>query len=453
MKRLVILLFLLAPALSRAQGTLDSLLRAGLDSNLGLRQQSIALERSFAALREARGLFLPSLSLLADYTYADGGRKIDIPVGDLMNPVYSTLNQLTQSNAFPQIANVSEQFLPNDFHDTRLRLALPLINAEIWYNEKIRREAYSGQQAALAVYKRELVKDIRTAYYQFLRADQAVAIYTNAAKLLQDNRRLTETLVGNGLALRANLLRIDAQLAKNEAARAEAVNNREAALRYLNFLLNRPQDTPVVMDTTLLTPSGETGERDRGAWDEGRGTSGRREELAQLERGIKQSEYLVRMKRGYLLPTVNTFFDAGYQGFYYKFDDDQQYYLGGVQLRWNLFAGMTNTRKVQQAEANLRELESKRAETEQQLELQATTARLALQSAQAQAAGTEAQERFSAEYYRQTLTRYREGQALLLELTDAFTQWTNNRLARNAARALTLVRQAELERALAAYPF
>lgn len=124
MKRLVILLFLLAPALSRAQGTLDSLLRAGLDSNLGLRQQSIALERSFAALREARGLFLPSLSLLADYTYADGGRKIDIPVGDLMNPVYSTLNQLTQSNAFPQIANVSEQFLPNDFHDTRLRLLL-----------------------------------------------------------------------------------------------------------------------------------------------------------------------------------------------------------------------------------------------------------------------------------------------------------------------------------------
>ena len=41
------------------------------------------------------------------------------------------------------------------------------------------------------------------------------------------------------------------------------------------------------------------------------------------------------MKRGYLLPTVNTFFDAGYQGFYYRFDE-QQYYLGGVQLRWNL---------------------------------------------------------------------------------------------------------------------
>lgn len=452
MKRLVILLFLLAPALSRAQGTLDSLLRAGLDSNLGLRQQSIALERSFAALREARGLFLPSLSLLADYTYADGGRKIDIPVGDLMNPVYSTLNQLTQSNAFPQIANVSEQFLPNDFHDTRLRLALPLINAEIWYNEKIRREAYDGQQAALTVYKRELVKDIRSAYYNFLRADQALSIYTNAEKLLQDNRRLTETLVGNGLALRSNLLRIDAELAKNEAARAEAVNNREAALRYLNFLLNRPQDTPVAVDTTLLTPSGETEVRDRGTWDEARGAIGRREELAQLESGIRQNQYLVRMKRGYLLPTVNTFFDAGYQGFYYRFDE-QQYYLGGVQLRWNLFAGMTNTRKVQQAEAGLRELESKRAETEKQLELQTSAARLSLQTAQVQVTGAEAQERFASEYYRQTLSRYREGQALVLELTDAFTQWTNNRLALNAARASRLIRQAELERALAAYTF
>lgn len=448
MKRLAIILLLLAPAATRAQGTLDSLLRAGLESNLGLRQQSIALERSFAALREARGLFLPSLTLLADYTYADGGRKINIPVGDLVNPVYTTLNQLTQSNAFPQITNVSEQFLPNDFHDTRLRLALPLINAEIWYNEKIQREAYGGQQAALAVYKRELVKDIRTAYYHLLRADQAVAIYANAAKLLQDNRRLTETLVGNGLALKANLLRIDAELAKNDAALAEAVNNREAALRYLNFLLNRPQDTPVAVDTTLLSET-----VGQGARDEGRGTSGRREELAQLERGIKQSEYLVRMKRGYLLPTVNTFFDAGYQGFYYKFDDNQQYYFGGVQLRWNLFSGMTNTRKVQQAEASLHELESKRAETEKQLELQTSTAQLALQSAQAQAAGAEAQERFSAEYYRQMLTRYREGQALLLELNEAFTAWTNNRLALNAARALTLVRQAEVERALAAYPF
>lgn len=441
-KRLSLLLFLLASVAGFAQGTLDSLIRTGLGSNLGLQQQNFALERSFAALREARGLFLPSVTLLADYTYADGGRKIDIPVGDLMNPVYSTLNQLTQSNAFPQIANVSEQFLPNDFHDTRLRLALPLINAEIWYNEKIRREAYDGQQAALTVYKRELVKDIRSAYYNFLRADQALSIYTNAEKLLQDNRRLTETLVGNGLALRANLLKIDAEIAKNEAARVEAENNRTNALRYLNFLLNRPLDTPVAADSTALNaqPPLEF-------------NGGRREELAQLESGIRQNKYLVRMKRGYLLPTVNTFFDAGYQGFYYKFDDDQQYYLGGVQLRWNLFAGMTNTRKVQQAEAGLRELESKRAETEKQLELQTSAARLSLQTAQVQVTGAEAQERFASEYYRQTLSRYREGQALVLELTDAFTQWTNNRLALNAARASRLIRQAELERALAAYTF
>ena len=55
--------------------------------------------------------------------------------------------------------------------------------------------------------------------------------------------------------------------------------------------------------------------------------------------------------------------------------------------------------------------------------------------------------------HEQTLSRYREGQALVLELTDAFTQLTNNRLALNAARASRLIRQAELERALAAYTF
>ena len=40
-------------------------------------------------------MFLPDISMNARYTVARGGRIIEFPVGDLLNPVYITLNMLT----------------------------------------------------------------------------------------------------------------------------------------------------------------------------------------------------------------------------------------------------------------------------------------------------------------------------------------------------------------------
>lgn len=37
-----------------------------------------------------RGMFLPSVSIEARYSRAGGGKIIEFPVGDLMNPVYGT---------------------------------------------------------------------------------------------------------------------------------------------------------------------------------------------------------------------------------------------------------------------------------------------------------------------------------------------------------------------------
>ena len=80
---------------------LDRYVQAGLESNLTLRQQVISIERSIAALEEAHGLFYPSVSFQTRYTRADGGRTIEIPIGDLMNPVYATLNQLLAAQGHP----------------------------------------------------------------------------------------------------------------------------------------------------------------------------------------------------------------------------------------------------------------------------------------------------------------------------------------------------------------
>src|ERR1700736_5643949 len=60
---------------------------------------SLVAER-LAALDQARALYLPTLDLNARYTRANGGRTIGIPVGDLLNPVYASLNQITGNSRF-----------------------------------------------------------------------------------------------------------------------------------------------------------------------------------------------------------------------------------------------------------------------------------------------------------------------------------------------------------------
>ncbi|HEY8970322.1 MAG TPA: hypothetical protein VIM64_14560, partial [Puia sp.] len=93
---------------------LEEYIRMGLDSNLALRQRSFDLQKALLDLKRAQSLFYPQAAFSSQYTLAHGGRSQDIPVGDLLNGVYSTLNQLTTSNKFPQVANQSIQFLPND---------------------------------------------------------------------------------------------------------------------------------------------------------------------------------------------------------------------------------------------------------------------------------------------------------------------------------------------------
>lgn len=439
------LILLLTPLLALAQSPiLDKYVEEGLKNNLALQQQEFSLQRSIYALKEARGLFIPSLNLLADYTYSEGGRSIAVPVGDLLNPVYSTLNQLTNTNDFPQVSNTSEQLLPNDYHTTRLQAAMPLLNAEVYYNQKIKKEDINYQQASVNVYKRELVKEIKNAYYSYLQTMQAAKIYTNTAKLLSDNKSTTEALVKNNMSLPGNILKINADLEKVNALHFEAVNNKALAAAYFNFLLNKPFSADIEEDSLMLNEVTTAGIiKDT--------TVQNREELLQLQSGLEQNNLFLKMQKSHAIPEVSTFFDIGFQGYGYTFDQVQQYYFGGIQLRWNLFNGFTNTNKVRQSEIVVSSLNVQLEETEKQLMLQLTRARLDLQSAIAkQQASLQALE-YAREYYRITQLRYEQNLALLIELSDALTQFAGAQLSLSLSNAEVLIKQSEVERAAASY--
>src|SRR4051812_44002318 len=95
-------------AAAGAQGILDNYINDGLRNNITLKQRNISLEKAMVSLKIANSYFAPSIGIQGNYTSGMGGRSIAIPVGDLLNPVYTTLNQLTASDKFPNIQNVNQ---------------------------------------------------------------------------------------------------------------------------------------------------------------------------------------------------------------------------------------------------------------------------------------------------------------------------------------------------------
>ena len=77
-----------APA--RVEEGLARLVDDALAANLELRAGSATVEQRLAALDQARARYMPVIDFAARYSVADGGRTIDFPAADLLNPVYES---------------------------------------------------------------------------------------------------------------------------------------------------------------------------------------------------------------------------------------------------------------------------------------------------------------------------------------------------------------------------
>lgn len=447
-KRIPVMLLLIALGLASrqaaAQQVLDKYIQHGIDSNLALRQKNFDLDKARLDLKRAQSLFYPQANFSSQYTLATGGRTQDIPIGDLLNEVYSTLNQLTASNKFPQVNNQNIQFLPNDFHDTRVEMSVPIINRQIKYNREIREELIISQQADADAYKRELVKTIKDAYYKYLQSGKAVDVFNNALALVNENLRVSEKMVNNNVATKEIVLRAKAQVSQVQTSLTEARNNRQNAVAYFNFLLNKPLTDAVETDSLVfellnvsITPVNEV--------------PGRREELTRLRSLQKVSNTNLKLNRSYWMPVVNGFYQVGFQGFGFKFNNDQFYQVGGLQLQWPLFRANDNKYKIRQAQIDSDALATKYKEVEQQLSLQVQTSYNNYRSAVQSLQSVSDEMQSAAETYRLTERRFREGQALQIELIDARTQLTNSQLKLSLAQLAVLTRSTELEYATASY--
>jgi len=440
-----ILIILITKAAAAQPGTLEQYIQEAFARNQALQQRSFQLEKAMYALREARGLFLPQVSFTGTYTRTSGGRTIDVPIGDLMNPVYATLNQLTGSDRFTPVSNQSFLLNPDNFYDAKVRTSLPLINTEIWYAQKIRREDITRQQAAVNVYKRQLVKDVKTAYYRYFQAARAVDIHNNALLLVRENIRVNQSMLRNGIRNSTSLTRAQTEEQRTLAAIAAAQNDQHNARAYFNFLLNRPLTDSIVADSAALAVVSHA------PVDTVSDISGR-EELLQLEKTRQMALLEEKLQRSAFIPRLSTFLDLGSQAYNWDFNNKSRYYLWGLNLQWDIFSGGQRRSRAQQAATDAATAQAAYNETALALQLELNRADNNYQTARSNYHSAQTQLQLAEKYYRDQLKVYKEGQLLYIELLDAQQQLTNARLELLQAHAQVQIARAEIERAEARYP-
>ena len=215
---LVCLLTLLATGVAAADyaGQVAGYIAQGRESNLALNAAGADVRRAQAQLEEARARWRPTVALAARYSRADGGRTIDLPVGDLVNPAYRTLNQLLQAQGqpapFQDIANQQISFLREREQETKLSLTTPLWAPAIDAGIDAADATLAATDAARAAYARTLERDIEVAYLDWLRANAAQSIVQASRDLLAENLRVNTVLFDNGKITRDQVLRAQAEV-------------------------------------------------------------------------------------------------------------------------------------------------------------------------------------------------------------------------------------------------
>ncbi len=428
-----------------------------LAANLELRASGATVQQRLAALDQARARYLPVIDFAARYSMADGGRTIDFPVGDLLNPVYETLDQMLvaqgQAPQFPRVRNESIAFLRDQEQETKLVLEQPLYEPRIGPAVDATRADTTRAEADLAALRSQVIRDVKQAYYRWIASQQAVTVLDATLEATRENLRANSSLYRNGKVTRDLVYRAEADVLEVEQERLATASRVRIAQSYVNLLRNAPLTQP--LPNAAL--DAETIERFRARLLSalaGRQVdapilqdlaSQRREELKSLDAAIAVGEARQDLARAAFKPSLAFGAEAGIQGTEYGFADEDRYVLASLVLRFNAFRGGADQAALREARAFTDQLRATRELAGQRvrLEVQQALENFAVAEASLDTAAKRAEAATGAFTI---ISRKRDlGQINQAEFIDARRAQTDAQLNVTRVRAEYLARLAELE--------
>jgi outer membrane protein TolC len=287
----------------------------------------------------------------------------------------------------------------------------------------------------------QLTIDVQRAYLQALFSDRLVQIQAENLSLASARLTQVQQLEGGGRAARYDVLRARVERANLEPQVLQARNDRELALLELKRLLNIPVERPIALTTSVdaraLPALLASYERDSTA-------EAVRASVRSAELVARARRDAIAVARADLLPTVNVFFQTGYQAFPVSgfptdfgrvatrfcpsgsdpsrtcnnggwFSDRQV----GVQVSWPLFDGLRAKGNIDLAQAQARLAETQLNLEREQVALEVAQARAELARARAAFAAQQLNAEDANAAFRLASLRFTRGVGTQLDVSDA----------------------------------
>jgi len=340
-----------------AEKLLEQYISIGLESNITLKQKQIEVEKSIETLKEATGMFLPSITLSSRYTYSKGGREMNLPMGGMLNPIHSALNSLMGVPAFPtDMDNLNIDLTPEDDYQTSVEITQPLFNTGIYFNRKLQSGLKQITIIERNIYKSELILAIKETYYNYLKAIRSIKILDRMLELAEDSLDVSRKLVESGVKTEEVIFSARTQIAELKQKRTSVERGLSFSASYFNFLLNRPLSEPIEIETKMIADDflllDETSLTI--TLDEAEGIALRnREEIKLLKNTLGIANTNVKLNQSSRLPTVTGVFEFGYQGEEFEFTMDNDYWSASIIGEWDIFSGMQKKSLINQAKLEM----------------------------------------------------------------------------------------------------
>jgi len=442
----LLMAFISTAGLAQESTVLDEYIEIAIQNNRALIEENLEVRQSGLEAGRARGRFMPDIRFEATYDLADGGRTIDVPVGDLLNPVHTVVNDLAGENLLPtDLGTIREPILPDGFQQTRLRIMQPLFNTDIYYSYKAQMELLSAREARRQAFINELTKEVKSAWFNYLKTEELMEIHKSTKLLLEELLEFNQNLVTYDKATRDRVSSAEFELSELQSRMAETEQNRANARAFFNFLLNRPLETPVRRDSLLPLQDDAFSLAQLEA-----AALSNRNELLQVDRGIRANRRLLRLEQGDALPELFAAADLGFQGFGYSFRD-QEFWFIRFGLRWDLFKGFQNKKEIQQRRIEIKKLDNRYRQLQDQIRLQVINVLSAYRAKRKNLAARKSSLKSARDRFEIVQNRYRQGSSLLIEFLDARTSFTNAQLQKTIAKYDLRIAFVELEQAIGRY--
>lgn len=433
---------------SQAGTPLDDYLDQAMTNNPALAQASFEVEAERQRLENLRARFYPSLALQARASVAEGGRTIDFPAGDLLNPVYTTLNSLTaapgQPPRFPTVENQSIPLLRPTEQDTRLIVRGPIYEPVLDKQVQAQTQAVGAQEAAQLQVKEELVRDLHTAYWQYAQAKARISILEASLRTLKENERINTVLYKAGETTLDAPKRAEAESLEVQVALRQAQTQALLAKEYFNLLRYAPNDSPVELPQEDLSPGAIQTLLDQLTPKTLGNTAA--PALTRLERSLAAQRAQLDASRATYKPTLGYSIEGGYQGRDYNTGPNTGFASASVVLNWTLADAGIRSSEVARNQAQVQALEARARQVNRQLQLAKLQSRenllVSLDSIQARMA----QQAASEESLRINERKRDAGETTQVEFLSAEQNATRARLG-----LVTAVYQARIDHAVWQY--